>query len=139
MSDRRTFRLSDDGLRKWVASFIATAPLGCFVEVRPAVRSDPQNKRLHAMIAEAVAKGFEVGGRRFTTDEAKTLFVSGWMLENGHGSDIVKGLHDEPVQLRRSTTTFSKAELTSLMDYIDAECAERGFPLSDEAPAVLAR
>lgn len=139
MTDRRTFRLSDEALRKWVASFVATSPLGCYVEVRPAGRSDPQNKRLHAMIAEAVAKGFQVGGRRFTTEEAKTLFVSGWMIENGHGSDIVKGLHDEPVQLRRSTTTFTKAELTSLMDYIEAECALRGFPLREDRPAVLAR
>ncbi len=139
MNDRRTFRLSDERLRTWVASFVATSPLGCFVEVGPEPRSDPQNKRLHAMIREAVSKGFQIDGRRFTEDEAKTLFVSGWMLENGHGSDIVRGLHDEPVQLRRSTKEFRKAELTSLMDYIDAECAQRGYPLSDEAPAVLAR
>ncbi len=133
MSDRRTFRLSDPGLRQWVASFIAVAPIGCYVEVRPENRSSKQNNRVHAMIAEAVAKGFNMDGRRFTEDEAKTLFVSGWMIENGHGSDIVRGLNGEPVQLRRSTTTFSKAELTSLMDYIDKECAERGFPLQERA------
>lgn len=135
----RSFRLSSEALRDWVASFVKTAPLGMYVEVRQEPRSDPQNRRLHAMIREAVAKGFQIGDRRFTEEEAKTLFVSGWMIEQGFTSDIVKGLHDEPVQLRRSTTTFGKAELTSLMDYIEMECATRGFPLREHQPAVLAR
>lgn len=133
MSERRTFRLSDEKLRAWVASFIATAPLGCYVEVRPRTRSSDQNRRLHAMIRDAVARGFQIDGRRFTEDEAKTLFVSGWMIDQGQGSDIVRGLNDEPVQLRRSTTTFSPDELSSLMDFIDAECAKRGYPLGEIA------
>jgi len=133
MSAPRTFRLSSESLRDWVASFVKTAPLGCYVEVRSEARYNLQNRRLHAMIREAVANGFAVNGRRFTEDEAKTLFVSGWMIEQGFTSDIVRGLNDEPVQLRRSTTTFDKGELTSLMDYIDKECAVRGYPLQERA------
>ncbi len=79
MSGRRTFRLSSPALRDWVASFIKTAPIGTYVDVGPEPRTDPQNKRLHAMIREAVKKGFQMDGRRFTEDDAKTLFVSGWM------------------------------------------------------------
>ncbi len=133
MSGRRTYRLSSPALRDWVASLVKTAPFGTYVDVGPEPRTDPQNKRLHAMIREAVKKGFQMDGRRFTEDDAKTLFVSGWMIEQGHGSDIVKGLNGEIVQLRRSTTTFDKGELTSLMDYIDKECAERGYPLQERA------
>lgn len=125
------------GLRDLALGAVARAPEGYVVIVRPAGRSLPQNARLHAMISEAVAKGFKMGERRFTMDEAKTLFVSGWMIETAGeaSSDIVQGLNGEPVQLRRSTTTFSKDELGSLMDFVEAECAKRGIMLGQPAPA----
>lgn len=124
-------------LRDLALGAVARAPAGYVVVVRPASRSLAQNARLHAMISEAVAKGFSMNGRRFTVDEAKTLFVSGWMIhEKGEdASDAVTGLSGEPVQLRRSTTTFSKEELGSLMDFIEVECAKRGIPLHEEKGA----
>ncbi len=133
MSDRRTFRLSDAKLRQWVASFVATAPLGCFVEVRPATRTDDQNRLLHAIIAEAVGKGLATdNGTRLTIEDAKTALVTGWLGETGQASDMII-FSGRPVQLRRSTTTFSKAELSSLIDYIQAECAQRGIQLREAA------
>lgn len=132
-NDRRTFRLSDERLRQWVASFVATAPLGCYVEVRPENRNDAQNRLLHALIAEAVGKGFATdNGTRLTVDDAKTVFVTGWLGETGQPSEMVI-YNGKPVQLRRSTTTFSKAELSSLIDYIHAECAMRGIQLREAA------
>lgn len=122
MSERRTFRLSDEGLRRWVAAFIATAPLGCFVEVRPSTRSLEQNALLHSLIADTVRAGLATDtGRRLTEEEAKVAWVSAWM---GEDSDIV-AFGGRPVQLRRSTTTFTKAELASLIDFIEAESAKR--------------
>jgi len=120
-------------LRDLALGAVARAPEGYVIVVRPAGRSLAQNARLHAMISEAVAKGFAINGRRFTLDEAKTLFVSGWMIETQgeNASDIVQGLNGEPVQLRRSTATFSKEELGSLMDFIEAECAKRGVMLGE--------
>lgn len=130
------------GNRDLALGAVARAPDGYVVVIRPAGRSLAQNARLHAMISEAVAKGFAMGGRRFTLDEAKTLFVSGWMIatkaegvSDEEASDIVEGLGGEPVQLRRSTTTFSKEELGSLMDFVEVECAKRGIMLGEPAPA----
>lgn len=135
MSDRRVFRLSDEKLRAWVASFVATAPLGVYVEVRPENRNDAQNRLLHALIAEAVGNGLATdNGTRLTLEDAKTALVTGWMGEAGQASDMVI-FAGRPVQLRRSTTTFSKAELSSLIEYIRAECAMRGIQLRDREAA----
>ena len=129
----RSWCLRTADIRAWVASFVLTAPLGCYVTVEPERRSLAQNKRLHAMIADAVAGGLATDdGRRLTHGEAKIAFVSGWMIEAGEESDIV-AFNGRPVQLRRSTKTFTKDELGSLMDFIEVECAKRGIQLRTDA------
>ena len=50
------------------------------------------------------------------------------MIENGHASDVI-AFSGHPIQLRRSTATFSKEEFASLIDYVMAECAQRGIKL----------
>lgn len=126
---RETFRLVHKSARANALYAVSTAPDGYVVTVRPAGRSLDQNARLHAMIADAVTGGFATDdGRRLDTEDAKTAFVTGWMIHEGIESDIVL-FNGRPVQLRRSTTTFTKAELGSLMDFIEVECAKRGIPL----------
>jgi hypothetical protein len=130
--DRQTFRLVHKNARALALYAVSAAPDGYVVTVRPAGRSLDQNARLHAMIADAVKGGLATDdGRRLDAEDAKTAFVSAWMIENGMPSDIV-AFNGRPVQLRRSTTTFTKAELTSLMDFIEAECAQRGIPLQEQ-------
>lgn len=125
------FRLVHDTARRLARAAIDAAPDGWFVRITPPTRSLEQNARLHAMIADAVAGGIATDdGRRLDMEDAKTAFVSGWMIENGMQSDIV-AFNGRPVQLRRSTTTFTKEELGSLMDFIEAECAQRGIKLRE--------
>jgi hypothetical protein len=127
----RYYVLRDEKLRDWVAAFVQTAPLGCVVTVEPSRRSKAQNALLHALIAEAVKGGIATDdGRRLTLEEAKVAFDSGWMIEEGHGSDIV-AFGGRPVQLRHSTRTLTKDEFSRLVEFIHAECAQRGIPLSD--------
>lgn len=127
----RYYVLRDEKLRAWVASFVATAPLGCAVTVEPVKRSGKQNRFLHALISEAVDKGIATdNGRRLTFDEAKVAFVTGWMIEEGHDSDIV-AFGGRVIQLRRSTTTLTKPELSRLVEFIYSECALKGVHLSD--------
>jgi hypothetical protein len=126
----RYYVLRDEKLRAWVASFVATAPLGCAVTVEPVKRSGAQNRLLHALISEAVDKGLATdNGRRLTFDEAKVALVTGWMIEEGHDSDIV-AFGGRPVQLRRSTATLDKSEFSRLIEFILAECALRGIQLT---------
>jgi ribonuclease PH len=123
--DRRTFVLRSREDRTAASSAVAHALRGYVVTIRPPSRTLDQNARLHAMLSDIAASGHEFNGRRFTVDELKTLFVSAWMIEHETPSDIVTGFNGEAVQLRRSTTTFSKEELGSLMDLIEAFCAQQ--------------
>lgn len=132
-SDRRTFEIHTKEDRAEAVAAVSRALKGYVVVIRPAGRSLDQNARLHAMIADAVRGGLSTdGGRRLDETDAKTAFVTGWMIENGMESDIVV-FNKRPVQLRRSTTDFSKEELASLMDFIEAECATRGIKLRGDA------
>jgi len=125
------FELETREDRAKAVAAVSRALKGYVVVIRPAGRTKDQNARLHAMIAEAVKGGFATdAGRVLDEEDAKTAFVTGWMIENGEQSDIVV-FNRRPIQLRRSTRKFTKAELSSLMDFIEAECAQRGIKLSE--------
>lgn len=128
-SDRLTFELETREDRARAVEAVSRALKGYVVVIRPKGRTLDQNARLHAMIAEAVKGGLETdAGRRLDEEDAKTAFVTAWMIENGMPSDIVV-FNKRPVQLRRSTKKFDKKELSSLMDFIEAECATRGIQI----------
>lgn len=124
-------RLADERFRQRLHRIIDALPIGWVVRFSPATRSLEQNALLHALIAEAVRKGFATdNGRRLTIDDAKTALVGAWMREQGEEIDII-ALEGHAIQLRRSTTTFTKAELSSLVEFIHAVCAKRGIFLSE--------
>lgn len=90
-----------------------------------------QNAYLHALINEAVKGGLATDdGRRLTFYEAKVALVTAWQIEEGYDSDIV-AFNGQPIQLRRSTAELSKAELSSLAEFIIASCAQRGIILKE--------
>lgn len=133
-TDRKRIVLGSETHRKFVGSLVACLEPRWVVTIEPPGRTLSQNRTLHMLIADAVAGGFATdNGTRLNEEDAKTAFVSGWMIENGYPSDIVL-VNGRPVQLRRSTTTFDKAELASLIDYIMCECAQRGIVVRDPAP-----
>jgi len=127
-------RMANAAVRERAKALIDALPEGWLVRFSPPTRTLDQNALLHAVLAEAEAKGFATDdGRRLDLEDAKTAFVSGWQVEQGHPSDIVL-FNGRPIQLRRSTTTFSRAELSSLIEFIRAECAHRGIYLSEGRP-----
>lgn len=129
--DRLTFELHTKEDRARAVEAVRRALRGFVVIIRPAGRTLDQSARLHAMIREAVKGGFCTdGGRLLDEEDAKTAFVTGWMIENGEESDIIV-FNKRPIQLRRSTRKFTKEELSSLMDFIEAECAARGIPVGE--------
>lgn len=129
-SEQIRFELETKEDRAAAVQAVSRALRGYVVIIRPAGRTLDQNARLHAMIAAAVKGGFKTdSGRALDEEDLKTAFVTGWMIENGEPSDIVV-FNRRPVQLRRSTRKFTRAELTSLMDFIEAECAQRGIDLT---------
>jgi hypothetical protein len=123
----------DEKRREWIGSAVATSEPGCVVTIDPPRRSLAQNALLHALLSEAVAKGLATdNGRRLTLDEAKTAFVTAWMIHEGHNSDMV-AFGGHPVQLRRSTADLSKGEFSELVEFIYSECAHRGIVLESRS------
>lgn len=103
--------------------------------IEPGQRTLPQNALFHALIAEAVRKGIAAdNGRRLTFAEAKVAFVAAWMLEEeGEDLDII-AFGGRPVQLKCSTRELNTAEFNSLVEFVYAECAQRGIVLEDRRP-----
>lgn len=97
----------------------------------PARRTRNQNDYVHALIREAVKAGFaDDHGQCFDFYDAKTVFVTAFDIAKGLESEIV--IYDgRPIQLRRSTTTFSKPEASEFAEFIKSECAKRGIILKE--------
>lgn len=98
---------------------------------RPHKRTLNQNDYVHKLIREAVKGGLATDdGRRLTFYEAKVVLVTAWGIAKDEESDIV--IYDgRPIQLRRSTTTFDKAEASEFAEFIHSECAKRGITLRE--------
>lgn len=124
------FRLANKAVRMHASAAIWEAPEGWTMELKPPKRTLDANAKFHAMLADIVKAGFEHNGHRYDIEDLKTLFVSSWMIQTGRRSDIVKGFDGEMVQLRRSTTTFSRQEMGELIDLVEAFAAQRGIRLS---------
>lgn len=129
------FRLVNDGVRQLATAAVWRAPEGWHVTIKPPTRSGEQNRRLHAMLSDIAKSGKVTLANRVVDDieDLKCLFVSAWRMETKQSSEIVEGLHGEPVQLRRSTASMSKEELGELMTVIEVFAAERGIKLRDSA------
>jgi hypothetical protein len=126
--DRKTFTVtSRNGW--WLASLVSKLEPLWRVTIEPPSRSGEQNRLLHGLIADAVSGGLATdNGERLDLEDAKTAFVIAWMIETGQTFKVI-AFNGRPMQMRRSTTTFSKPELSSLIDFIQCECAKRGIPL----------
>ncbi len=119
--------------RKLIASVVYESEPGWVVRLEPPRRSLSANALFHALIAEAVKAGLAADdGRRLTTDEAKVALVSAWMMEEGHGSDIV-AFGGKAVQLRRSTASLNKDEFGRLIEFTYMACASKGIVLGEAA------
>lgn len=126
----RSWCLRTETIRAWVASFVLTAPLGCYVTVEPERRSGLQNKRLHAMLGDVVKSGYELHGETYDIEDWKTFFVSVWMGETKR-SRIVPGINGEFVQLYWRTSRMTKEQLGEVMIIVERFCAERGIQLRE--------
>lgn len=131
MSPPPAFRLVHRAARLGAMAAVMEAPEGWWVRIVPPKRSLDANARFHAMLNEIEKSGFTHNARKFDTEDLKTLFVTAWMEETGRPSDVVMGFHGKPVQLRRSTTTFSPTEMGELMIIVEKFCAERGITLRE--------
>lgn len=126
MVERKVFGLVHDEARRRALAYVAAAPHGYRVIVEPEVRSLPQNAKFHALCGDVA--GMPWYGKARTSDDWKTLFVSGHTIATGGMAEVIPGLEGEFVNIRESTARMSKARSSSLIEYSLAHIASLEVP-----------
>lgn len=90
------------------------------LEVRPEKRSDAQNRRLWAMLADISAQ-VDWYGHKLTADEWKDVFSASLKR-----TKVVPGLDGGFVVCGQSTSKMTKAEMCELQELMEAFGAEKG-------------
>jgi hypothetical protein len=106
-----------------------TKPL--VVEIKPLTRTIEQNAKFHAICSD-VARQAEYMGRKLDAGQWKLLFISGHAVAAKQQADMVPGLEGEFLNLRESTAQMPVARMASLIEYIQAWCAQNGIWLGDD-------
>lgn len=94
------------------------------LEIRPEKRSDAQNRRLWAMLADISAQ-VDWYGHKLTSEEWKDVFSASLKR-----TKVVPGLDGGFVVCGQSTSKMTKAEMSELQELITAFGAERGVSFS---------
>jgi len=93
------------------------------VEIKEKTRSLEQNALLHKLLSE-MSKRKEFGGKKRTAEQWKLIMVSGHSIATGRAAEVVPGIEGEFLNLRESTASMSVSRLSSLVEYVQAWCAE---------------
>lgn len=94
------------------------------LEIRPEKRSDAQNRRLWAMLAEISAQ-VDWYGQRLTSEEWKDVFSAALKRQK-----VVPGLDGGFVVCGQRTSKMTKAEMSELQELMEAFGAQRGVRFS---------
>lgn len=96
------------------------------LEVRPEKRSNPQNRLLHALIADIAAQ-VEWAGAKRDAEVWKRLLTAAWSRVHGQHVEVLPALDGHGVDLVPARTSkLSKAECADLCEFITAWGAEHG-------------
>lgn len=120
--------------RSRVAKWAITAPPGTRVEFKQAKRSTEQNARMWAMLTD-VSKQVKHHDRVYSPEDWKCLFMHA-LGQEVRFLPALNGQGFVPIGYRSSD--LSKAEMTELMDLMEAWGAEHGVTFHDDRQAEAA-
>lgn len=114
---------------------VRIAPKGYVVRIGPMKRSLLQNSKLHALCVDCERSAFQHAGRARKAWEWKWFFTCGHAVATGKPGELVLGLEGERLMLRPATSEMGVAELSGVLEYAIAFCAEKGIQLRDDHAA----
>ena len=127
MMSRALIILNRASDRERVQAWAAKAPWGTRVTFQEAKRTSDQNARMWAMLTE-VARQVEWDGLKLSADDWKLIFMAALKQE----LRMVRNLDGTgSVQLGRSSSDLSVAEMGDLMDLIAAFGAREGVTFAE--------
>lgn len=107
------------GVWAWIKA-MTVAGHRLVLEIRPEKRSDAQNRRLWAMLADISAQ-VDWYGHKMTSDEWKDVFSASLKR-----TKVVPGLDGGFVVCGQSTSKMTKAEMSELQTLMEAFGADKG-------------
>lgn len=121
--------LNSQAAREKAAVWVMKAPAGTRVEFKASKRTLPQNDRMWAMLTD-VATQLTWHGVKLTPDDWKLVFLDALKRE----MRIVPNIDGTGfVNLGRSSSDLSKAEMSDLIEIIFAFGAKHGVVFHDDA------
>jgi len=128
---RAVLILTDKATRQRAATWCLNAPAGCRVEFKEAKRTTDQNSIMWASLTE-IARQVEWHGLKLSADDWKLLLMAGLnqemrLVPNIEGNGFVN--------LGRSSSDLSKAEMGDLIELIFAFGARHGVVFHDQREA----
>jgi len=102
------------------------------LEVTEEHRSDPQNKKFHAIIGQ-IAKQAEHAGSKWDVEAWKRLLVDQWAKDSGRSrGDVVASLGGgDVIQLGIQTRKFTKAEGADFIEWLLMWSATNGIDIKE--------
>ena len=114
------FRLVHAIARQRALEAVKNAPDGYIVTVRGPTRNLEQNAALHALLQE-IAETRQWAGQLLDVEDWKRLLTAAWMRATGRGIRLVPAMDGQGFDaLYQRTSTLTKAEMSELIDYIQA-------------------
>ena len=124
--------LAHDRARALAELGVRMAPEGYVVTIREPSRTLEQNAALHRLLACIVKSKAIWAGQEWDIDSWRAIFASAFAKAENIPVQTIPGIEGEFVALRRSTARMSKKELSGMIDYIEAWCAQNNIPTGVE-------
>lgn len=131
MSNLGPFVLVHDRARALAELAVRGAPEGMVVVIREPTRSLEQNSALHRLLACIVNSKAKWAGQEWDIDSWRAIFASAFAKAENLPVQTIPGIEGEFVAIRRSTTRMTKKELSGMIEYVQAWCAQNGVPTDD--------
>lgn len=128
MTQYRTV-LTSDFARQRAKALIDKAPAGFIAEVREPKRSLEQNDKMWSMLGDIAAS--KPMGRRHTPDDWKAIAMNavGWECQ------FCEGLDGRPFPLGFRSSQLTKAQMSTLIEWLQAFGDEHGVRWTEERKA----
>lgn len=127
------FRLAHATARRLAHEAIDSAPDNWIVRVTEPTRSLEQNSLLHAAISD-IAKQLKWCGETLSDEDWKRLLVAAWARAEKQPVRLIPAIDGQGFDaLYRRTSRMTKAELSSLIEYLYAWGSDQGVKWSDHA------
>lgn len=123
--------LTDQATRQRAAAWVMKAPPGCRFELKEAKRSTDQNALMWASLTE-IARQLPWHGVKLSADDWKLVFLDALKSEMRLVPNIAGNGF---INMGRSSSDLSKAEMSDLLELIFAFAAEHGVVLGDRVAA----